>query len=521
MKVKLTPKGKFLKVAESKLRYHMSQNAMVNAYKDVYIGFSKGTINSICKIIDSSKLTIEDITKMNDEECDRLLRPKQSSKHNQKKLPDFSLVHKKLLSDKRMTLFFIWRMYCKEVNDPYSYTRFCELYRQWCHTNKKAPVMVMNEVPGENIYVDWFGDTLNFSFDGQNIETVHFFCTTLGMSSYPYVEGFLDEKLPSYILGHIHAFEYYGGLPKYVVPDNTKCAVIKNRNSEFVLNKVYEDMQEHYGYVVLPARPKSPTDKNDVEFTVGWFERQLLMEIKDKQYESLKALNDDILRITKELADLPYQIKNGTRTEWFYEYDKPELKPLPISRFEVFDYCSAKVPDNYHVNIKGDNNHYYSVPYQLLRQSVIIKYSFDKVIITDMNGDMVAVHNRSYSKYTEYITIDEHMPLNHKIAKNIKTKDSNWYLIMSKVIGYHVEKVIAAILASKRHPEQAYRSCMGIISMHIDHRYTDKEIELVCKEAYELNTMTYSYVQRRLKELHKKDNDNNNHENIRGPKEFE
>ena len=519
MKNKLTAKGKMLKVAEGKLKYHMSQNAMERSYSPAYVGFSKGTINSICKLIDSNSLTIDSIKALSDEECDKLLRPKQSLPHNKKKLPNFSIIHKKLQSDRRMTLFFLWRMYCKEEEDPYSYTRYCELYRDWCHKNKKAPVLVMNEPPGENMYVDWMGDKVDYCFDGKNLDTVHFFCTSLGMAQYPYVEGFLDEKIPNYIKGHIHAFEYYGGLPKHVVPDNTKCATIKNSKDNLILNRVYEDMQEFYGYVVLPARPKEPTDKNDVEFTVGWFERQLIMEVKDKEYSSLEELNADILRICKELSNLPFQIKSGTRTEWFNEYDKPELKPLPLSRFEVYDYCSAKVPDSYHVNIKNDKDHYYSVPYEYLNQNVLIKYSFDKVIITDTDGKIIANHDRCYTKYTYYTTIDEHMPTNHQIAVYTKTKDSSWYLTMANIIGFHVQKVIAAILASKRHPEQAYKSCMGIIAYHINHKYTDAQIEMVCKEACELNMMTYSYVSRRLKSL--KEKEDGNHENIRGANEYQ
>lgn len=309
MKEKLNSKGKLLKIAEGKLKYHMSQNAMVDAYSSAYAGFSKGSVNTICKVIDENHLSCDDVCKLSEEEADSLLRPKQSKEHNQKPLPSFGEVHEKLLKDRRMTLFLLWRKYCKESEDTYSYSRYCELYRAWCGKNKRAPVLVMNEMPGENMYVDWIGDKLDFCFDGKNVETIHFFCTTIGMSAYPYIEGFYNEKSSSYILGHIHAFEYYGGLPKYVIPDNTKCATTKNYKNDIILNKIYEDMQEHYGYVVLPARPKAPTDKNDVEFTAGWFERQILMDIKDIVYSSLEELNADILLKAKELSDLPYQKK--------------------------------------------------------------------------------------------------------------------------------------------------------------------------------------------------------------------
>ena len=145
MKLKLSSKGKMLKVAEGKLKYHMSQNAMVTAYSASYAGFSKGTVNSICQIIDENKLTAEAIISMSDEECDSLLRPKQSKQHNKKKLPDFYKVHEKLKADTRMTLFFLWRMYCKETEDPYSYSRYCELYDQWCHKNKKVCKIIRHE----------------------------------------------------------------------------------------------------------------------------------------------------------------------------------------------------------------------------------------------------------------------------------------------------------------------------------------------------------------------------------------
>ena len=332
------------------------------------------------------------------------------------------------------------------------------------------------------------------------------------------MEGFTDMKIDSFIKGHIHALEYYGGVPVYAIPDNTKCAVIRNYEKEVTLNHVYEEMEAHYGYVVRPARILSPTDKHEVENVCGWFERQILMGLKEKRYFSLDELNSDILKMLKELSMMKFQKKEGTRLSWFEEYDRPLLNPLPVKPFEVYHYDCAKVPDNYHVCIKEDKQHYYSVPYTLLGQTVIIKYSFTTILIEDASGNKVASHERSYSKTIRYITDDSHMPVNHYIGYNAKVRDSSWYLEQASYIGKNAEALIKEIISSKKHPEQAYRSCMGIVAFHISHAYTDLQIDNACHEALELHQYNYGFVKRILTGSENKDEP---HSNIRGARQFE
>lgn len=515
-------KQRFIMVAKSHLIYHQSQNDIVALHSPVYKGFSKGSVNTIVGLInDQGWSDLKEIEALEDSFLEELLRPKLNKDRNVKPLPNFQEIHDYLLSDSRRTLFLYWRKrYCPLYETPYSYQRFCELYRRWCREKGKAPVMAFyNEPPGENWYIDWMGDTLDFCFDGE-LHTVYFFCTTLGISGYPYMEGFLDMRTDSFIMGHINALSHYGGVPKYAIPDNTRSAVIKNYEKEITFNRIYEDMQEHYGYVVLPARVKEPTDKSSVENTIGWFERQILMEIEGKTYPQLRDLNQDILEKLKELCALKYRSKEGTRQQWFEEYDRPLLRPLPQERFEVFRYDSAKVPDNYHVCIKEDKQHYYSVPYTLLGQIVIIKYSFTTILIEDINGNFITRHERSYSKTMRYITIDEHMPVNHRIGmENKKVRDTAWYLSQASLIGDNVHELVRQIIMKQRHPEQGYRSCMGIIGYHISHAYTDAQIDRVCGEALRLKQYSYGFVKRRLSELNKETKED--HQNIRGPKEFE
>lgn len=241
------------------------------------------------------------------------------------------------------------------------------------------------------------------------------------------------------------------------------------------------------------------------------------MEIKDKEYLNLEALNADILRIIGELSDMKYQKKNGTRKQWFEEYDRPLLRPLPGKEFEVFNYDCAKVPDNYHVCLKEDKDHYYSVPHTMLGQTVIIKYSFTTILIEDIDGNLLARHTRKYSLADRYTTIEEHMPINHQIGYNAKTRDSAWYLEQASFIGPFALELIRNILQIHKYPEQGYKSCMGIIAWHISHKYTDVQINEACKEALELKQYTYGFVKRRLSESNSA---NRVHKNIRGPEQF-
>ena len=257
-KKEVSVKQRFLMVCEKHEKYHQSQNDIVNLYSHAYKGFSKGSVNTIIGIIKDNNMTLEDLRNTDEKDLEQLLKPNLNKDRNTKPLPDFEKIHQALKRDKRMTLFYLWRQYRKRSDDPYSYQRYCQLYSRWCDENCKAPVMAFyNEPPGQNWYIDWMGDTLTFRFGSEDTK-VYFFCTTLGISGFPYMEGFTDTKLNSFIQGHIHALKYYGGVPAYAIPDNTKCAVIRNYEKEVSLNRVYEDMQEHYGYIVLAARVLEP-----------------------------------------------------------------------------------------------------------------------------------------------------------------------------------------------------------------------------------------------------------------------
>lgn len=208
--------------------------------------------------------------------------------------------------------------------------------------------MAVEHIPGEKMYIDWVGDQPELLTDPQTgeIQKVHLFVTTLGLSSLIYAEAFMDEKLQSFINGTVHALQFYEGIPKYLVPDNLKTAVIKHTKDELVLQSAFSDLEEFYDTIVLPPPPRKPKGKPTVENHVRYLETHLVEKLKEKIYTSLEALNTDIQKIVAVLNARHLQNKNYSRNDMFIKYDKPCLKPLPGGNFMVCDYKTVtRIPD--------------------------------------------------------------------------------------------------------------------------------------------------------------------------------
>ena len=482
---------------------------------------SKGQVYRILQRTDELKLTADMLDSQSSEEVIEKYLPKHSVVKRVKEMPDFKEIHLSLSTIKHESLIHLWTVYRRNTPDGYGYSRFTTLYRLWCGDHCVKPVLITNEVPGEYIYIDWVGDTLKITFIGDSEPTVlYFFVTTLGISQMPYIEAFTDMKEASYIKGHINAMNWYGGVPKYCKPDNCKTAIVTHRDKEFVMNEVYEDLQNYYGYIVLPARPHAPSDKNDVEAAVGICERWVITELRGRQFNSLQELNKEVQRITMEKARERFKEKDGSRWEWFIEMDKPLLKPLPPRDFAIYEYQHVIVRKDYHVHIKGDH-HKYSVPYQYIDKTVVLKYSMMTLIILDTEGKLIAEHERHYDRAVLIHTIDEHRPPSHQVAIALRIKDSESYLEYAKAIGPYTTKVVEQILQSKPHPEQTYRACVGIVAMVWNKTCTKHQLEEVCCEALEMGAPSYSTIKNLVKNKHYKLQQNQsesllNHMNIHG-----
>lgn len=331
---------------------------------------AKSSVGEVQKRCRNNGLTYQDALGMTDNAIKERLYPRKEN--GVKPEPDYAYVHKQLKKRKRLNLQYVWENYKIENPTGLGYSQFCRRYREWLGETGKNVVMAREREAGKELFVDWMGDTLSCVMDSETGEvlTAHFFVATLGDSNYPYVEAFLDEKLSSWLRGHVHALEYLGGIPRVVVPDNTKTAVTKPGYYDPKINPAYWDLARHYDVAVIPARIREPKDKSTVEGGVGWLETWLLEWLRGQRFFSFEELNRAIRKRVSELSDRPFQKRAGSRRSVFEAVDKPALRPLPQSRYVYAEYIVRRVPDNYHVELAG---YHYSVPHTLYRQMVTLR----------------------------------------------------------------------------------------------------------------------------------------------------
>ena len=406
-------------------------------------------------------------------------------------LPDWSYIHREMRK-KGVTLQLLHQEYLDCHSEGYRYSQFCELYRQF----RKTLNVCMRQTyrVGEKLFVDYAGQTIAIH-DTQSGKTskAHLFVAVLGVSNYTYAEGFKSEGLEDWITAHVNAFEYFGGVTELIIPDNLKSAVVKPCRYEPELNPTYLDLANHYGTCVIPARVARPQDKAKAEAGVLIVERWILAALRKRTFFSLPEVNRAIFALLKVLNHRPFKKLPGNRYTHFIELDKPALRPLPTIRYEYAQWRSATVNIDYHVafHIRDRHYHYYSVPYRLVRHPVTLRVT-RKTVEIYFKGQRVAAHRRS-DEPGKYTTLTEHMPESHK--RHLQWTPSrilNW----SRSTGPSCAKVAKTIMDNRPHPEQGFRSCLGII--RLAERYGKQRVEAACKRAITLNLASYKSIKNML-----------------------
>jgi transposase len=395
-------------------------------------------------------------------------------------LPDFAHLHEELQQHKHTTRQLLWEDYRATHPEGYGYSQFCQLYRRW--KQERDLVLRQEHRPGEKLFVDWAGATMPIH-DPQT-GTVHqasLFVAVLGASNYTYAEASEDQGMASWIGAHVHTFEFLGGCPQLVVPDNAKTGVLKPCRYEPDLNPTYQEMALHYGVGVLPTRPRKPRDKAKVEVGVQIAERWIIAALRHRRFFSLAELNQAIGELLEKLNQRPFKKRDGTRQSVFLEVDQPALRPLPAERFDLSMWSQATVNIDYHIQFEGS---FYSVPYQLVRQAVEVRATPTTLEIFH-KGQRVASHVRVHKAYTA-VTNPEHRPASHRA--HLDWPPSRM-IAWAGTVGPRTAEVVEKILKAFPHPEMGYRSCLGII--RLGQRYPAPRVEAAAERALATGAVSY------------------------------
>lgn len=422
------------------------------------------------------------ITEMSDDDLERKLFPPITGSEPRKPTPNMGEIHREL-HKKSVTLQLLWDEYRDQHPDGYGYSRFCELYQAFA----KSVDLSMRQVhrAGEKLFVDYSGLTASVvNPKTGEIRAAQIFVGVMGASNFTYAEATWTQGLADWTASHVRMFQYLNGVPAILVPDNLKSGVTKAWFYDPVINPTYQRLAEHYNVVVLPTRARKPRDKAKAEAGVLLVQRWILAALRNRTFFSLHELNLAIRELLERLNDKPFRKLEGCRRSMFELLDRPLLKPLPATPYEFDAWKKARVNVDYHVELDG---HRYSVPYQMYGNEVEIR-STATIIDVYFRGRRIASHPRSGHK-GGYTTLTEHMPARHRAqAEWTPARLIEW----ARSSGQGVADLIEAIMASKQHPEQGFRGCLGI--MRLGKKVGKDRLAAACRRALAIGGLSYRSV---------------------------
>jgi transposase len=451
------------------------------------LGMSKNTVKLYIETYYSLKITWDELSRLDDFELNKLFHPPRELILNDKvqQLYDFFPEMEKQLRKRGMTIAMQFRQYKERYPDSLGETSFYFYYQRW--KKKVYPAMHIEHKAGDKMYIDFAGGTLPYvDTDTGEIREAQVFIAILGWSQYVYIEAIPSQAVEDFIAACENALHFFKGVPLAIVPDNLKSAVIKASKHEPVLNENFKSFADHYGTTILPARSRKPKDKAHVENMVKIAYQKIYTQIPEKQLLGLSELNSHIWKNLHLLNAATLTGKECSRSDQWH-LEQATLQALPVNRYEMRTIKQATVMKNGHVYLTEDQ-HYYSVPFELIGKKINLQYSRTSVEIFH-NYEPVAKHKRVRSP-GNYSTEPSHMPPQHKY---VTEWSPTYFLEKAKEINPVVEYFIGQVLAKKQHPEQAYKSCQGILSFA--KRVGHQRLINACRRAHEIGYYNYKIIE--------------------------
>jgi len=455
------------------------------------LGLSRNTVNNYIRLFNAGDHTFGELLKMDSQRLKELFTSHTTIDNSRY---DELMVYFDKVNQARnhpgFTFQYHYVEYSQQVANPYSYTQFLEHYkRKWA--NLKGSMKLEHEA-GKEVYIDFAGKKLEIAdkVTGEIIP-VEVFVAILPNSQYTYVEACLSQKREDLVNCLGNAFSWFGGVPKAIVSDNLKSAVTRASKHEPDINRTFKDFALHYGCAINPTRSYAPQDKALVENAVNLAYQRIYYPLRDMCFFSLKDLNREIKMLLGPYNDLLFQRKLSSRRELFQSVERAYLKPLPLARYEIKEYCRAKVQKIGYVYFSPDKS-YYSVPYRYIGRSTIIHYTRATVEVY-FNHERIAFHKRNLSMGI-YNTDNGHLSSTHKAYSQWSP---DYFKNKAAKHGNHVFELIGNLMVESDYPETAYKRAMGIIQLH--RTYGSERLDRACRLALFAGTCSYKRISNILK----------------------
>lgn len=479
------------------------------------LGISRNTVSKYIVFFKSYKLTAYEVSALSIEELHKLFLNKTKPKNEKLlTLEQYFPYFDKEMKKTGVTQRLLWEEYKERHPDGFQFSQFRYWYLEW--RKEVSPVMRFNHKAGDKLFIDFTGKKLTIvdKYTGE-LKDLEVFVCVLGASQYTYVEACESQKKEDFIRCIENALWFYGGVPRALVTDNLKAAVTKSSRYEPKINETLSDFADYYGTTVLPTRAYKPRDKAIVENAVRIIYTRVFAKLRKETFHSEIAINKRILELIEAHNDMSFRGREYTRASLFQELEQSELRALPTKRYELKQYANGTVHKNSHIYFNKDK-HYYSVPYKYIGKRIRIVYS-ESTIEVYCKYHRIALHPRHRKKYA-YTTNKEHMPSHHHF---VSEWSSQKFISWAGSIGHDCQDYIIKILDKKQHPEQSYKSCIGILQLQNKVGHT--RLNNACRRALDYGAYNYNIIVNILEkgwdvieDMPQEENQVPDHNNIRG-----
>lgn len=443
---------------------------------------SRHTVRDVLAAAEKNALIWPLEESVTNEQIEAILFPERCSAISMYLEPDYPYIHAELAKH-GVTLTLLWNEYIQKAEslgkEPYMTTQFGDKYRAWARITKAT--MRIHHKPRDAMQVDWAGDTLPIydSVTGESTPA-YLFIAVLPCSCYVYAEITSDMKLENWLMCHVHAYEYFGGVTRLLIPDNLKTGITKNTRYETVLNRSYQELAEYYSTAIVPARVEHPRDKSFAEGSVKFASTWILATLRNEHFFMLNEAKEAVRLKLEELNLRSFTQRDGCRRSAYLKEEQAFMKPLPNQRYELATWNpNIKVGTDYLVS---DGRNKYSVPFDLIGEKVDIRLTSSTVEVF-FHGSRVATHVRKSMAQREPIVNENHMAPEHRKYLNYNRDD---FTVWAKSVGESTEKTVTYFLTAGKEPEQGFKYCASLTKLA--EKYGKNKLETACTEVFKHTT---------------------------------